>query len=78
ELLNTMGRHVKTDMEIGQINDFIGITGKINAENIRRKVFDNGPEGLLYSATTEKGAYILLPVGDNFEKIQEACKNIFN
>jgi LCP family protein required for cell wall assembly len=78
ELLNSLGRHVKTDMQLGEINDFISIAGKINSENIRRTVFDNAPEGLLYASTTEKGAYILLPVGDNFEKIQAACKNIFN
>lgn len=76
EILNSLGRHVKTDMKIGEINSFISMAGKIDS-NIRQKVFDNGPEGLLYSSTTEKGAYILLPVGDNFDRIQETCRDIF-
>jgi LCP family protein required for cell wall assembly len=78
ELLDTMGKNVRTDMSLGEINNMIGLSKSLNFKNIRSKVFDTTPEGLLYATTSEKGAYILLPQGDNFDKIREACKNIFN
>ena len=78
ELLDVLGRHVKTDIGMGELNNLIGLEKEFNLKNVRQKVFDTSPEGLLYAATSDKGAYILLPVGENFEKIQEACKNIFN
>jgi len=65
-------------MSLGDINNMIGLSKNLDFKNINRKVFDTTPEGLLYSATSEKGAYILLPQGDNYDKIREACKNIFN
>lgn len=77
ELLDTMGKNMRTDMSLGDINNMIGLSKNLDFKNINKKVFDTTPEGLLYSTTNEKGAYILLPVGDNYDKIREACRNIF-
>ena len=49
---------------------------KDSIKNIRKRVFDISENGLLYH-TFINDEYVLLPIGDNFEKIQEACKNIF-
>jgi len=76
-LLDTMGKNVRTDMSLGEINNIIGLSESLNFKNIRSKVFETTPEGLLYATTNEKNIYILLPEGDNFDKIREACKNIF-
>jgi len=78
ELLNIMGKNVRMDMSLGQIEPLISMINSLNLKNIEQKVFDTTPEGLLYASTSDKGAYILLPVGDNFDKIREACKNIFD
>ena len=77
QIMDVLGRDVRTDMGLGEMNNLISMYKKFDFKNIRQKVFDTTPEGLLYASTSDKGAYILLPVGDNFDKIQEACKNIF-
>ncbi|MBI4708860.1 MAG: LCP family protein [Candidatus Portnoybacteria bacterium] len=77
DMMDTLAKHVRTDMGMGEMNNLINLAKTINSENINRKVFDTTSEGLLYSSTSDKGAYILLPVGDNFDKIREVCKNIF-
>jgi LCP family protein required for cell wall assembly len=78
ELLNSFGRHVRADMGFSEINNLIILANDLNSKSIIHKVFDTSPEGLLYNTVSDKGAYILLPVGDNFDKIREACKNILN
>jgi len=78
ELLGTLGRHVKTDMGVSEMNDLLNLANNLDIKKINQKVFDATPEGLLYQTTSEKGLYILLPVGENFDKIREASKNIFN
>ncbi len=78
QILNSLGRNVRTDMPISQIKDLIILAQKFNDQKVIHKVFDTTPEGLLYDSKTEAGAYILLPVGDDFKKIQEACQRIFD
>lgn len=77
ELLSSFGRHIRTNMSFGDINGLISLVNNLNPESIIGKVFDTSEQGLLYASTSDKGAYILLPVGDNFDKIREVCKNIF-
>lgn len=77
ELLDSMSKHVRTDMPLGDLNYMISLSKNLNFKNIKGKVFDTTPDGLLYATTNEKGAYILLPQGDNFDKIRETCRNIF-
>lgn len=76
-LLDVLGEHIKTDMGLSQIKEFIGLAPYLDAKNIKKLIFDTTPSGLLYE-TTINNEYVLLPVGDNFEKIQKACKNIFD
>lgn len=76
-LLDALGAHIKTDMTINDFRELIGFYPHLDFKNIKRRVFDTSPEGLLYSSQNGNGAYVLLPVGGNFDKIQEASKNIF-
>jgi len=76
-ILKTIGRHVRTDMELWEIQEMFKIEKEMQEPEIIRKVFDTSEEGLLYSSKIN-GLYILLPVGDNFDKIHEACREIFN
>ena len=78
EFLDILGRHVRTDIGMGEITSLISLSKNLNFKNINQKVFDTTEQGLLYSFTNENGIFILLPVGDNFDKIREASKNIFN
>ncbi len=76
-LLDVLGKNIRTDMSLADIKDMINLTSNLDTENIKAKIFDISPEGLLYHTFINE-EYVLLPVGDNFEQIQEACKNIFN
>lgn len=78
KLLDIIGNNIRMDMDMGELNQTIDIIQNINKDTIKRKVFDTSPNGLLYDSRNSEGSYILMPVGDNFDKIQEACKNIFN
>lgn len=74
--LSVLGRNVKTDMEIGDIQELLGLSPYLKTDQIIRRVFDTTTEGLLYSAQYN-GSYILLPVAGDFSQIQEICKSIF-
>jgi LCP family protein required for cell wall assembly len=77
-LLSILGKNVRTDMGAGDIQSMISLASRVDSDNIIKKVFDTTPEGLLYSNHAENGAYILSPVGGNYDKMREACRNIFN
>jgi len=77
QILDSLGRNVRTDLGADEIRNLIGLADELKDQTVIHKVFDTTPEGLLYDTHTEDGAYILLPVGDNFNRIQEACRNIF-
>ena len=78
QILDSLGRNVRTDMSADDFKILISMAANLNTENIIRKVFDTTPEGFLRAGRTDNGSYILLPQDDNFFKIQEASKNIFN
>jgi hypothetical protein len=64
-------------MGMSDFQSLLSLVDGLKFNNLIHKVFDTTPEGLLYSSHTESGSYILLPQGDDFSNIQEACKNIF-
>jgi LCP family protein required for cell wall assembly len=79
-IMNILGNDVRTDMDISEMKKAFDLTGQIKDPQIKQKVFDTSPEGLLYSSkadTPEGKTYILLPNGGNYDKIHEACRNIF-
>ena len=78
QTMGSLGKNVRTDLSFSEIKNLIGLASDINIKEVRHRVFDTTPEGLLYSTKSDIGAYILLPVEEDFSKIQEACKIIFN
>ncbi len=78
-ILNVLGEDVRTDMDISEMKKFFELANQSQSPQIKQKVLDTSEEGLLYSTkadTPEGKTYILLPVGGNYEKIQEAVKNL--
>lgn len=76
-ILDSLGKHVKTDMEIWEVKRFTELSKDMNNEETTiHKVFDTGPEGLLYSTHVGE-AYALRPVGDSFDQIRGVCEKIF-
>ena len=76
DLLNVVGDNIRTDMQPWEMQEIYGLMRKLDNPHVSRKVFDTTEKGLLYSG--DNGSYILLPVGNNFDKIHEACQNIFD
>ena len=77
-ILNSIGNHVRTDIELWEIQELAVMSNRLDTSNIKRKVFSTGKDGLLYSSWSSNGSYILLPEGDNFDKIREVCRGIFD
>jgi len=77
-IMDSLGNHVRTDAELWEIKELAEMGRSANTSDIKRKVFDTTEEGMLYQSHTAAGSYILLPVGGNYDKIREACKNIFD
>ncbi len=77
QMMDILSKHVRTDIELKNAKSLIDLANNLDKKEIKTRYFDNGPNGLLYDTFINK-EYILLPQGDNFEKIQEVCKNIFD
>lgn len=71
DMFNALGDNVRTDMEGWEMKRLFDIYQKIgNSPQLTQKVLEDSEEGLLYAppATKETG-YILLPRGDNYDRI---------
>lgn len=75
-LLETLGNNVTTNLqgwEMKRFYDLYKSTGDIEPNSL---VLDTTTSGLLYSPdVTDDRGYILLPVGDNYDKIRELFRN---
>lgn len=78
-LVDSMGDHLLTNLELGQAKKIIQIVQGIDPQKIVNRVLDNGNSGLLVAGTSDGGASILIPsAGDgNFSEIQQLAKDIF-
>jgi len=76
-IADSLKKHLRADIPSEKIFDFVELAhdSKINA--VKKKVFDTTLEGLLYETYSYDGSYILLPVGNNYDRIREVCRNIF-
>ena len=70
-LLNSLGDNVQTDMEAWEIKRLFDLyTKNKDIKLTEDTVIDNSENGLLYAPQNTGGAgYILLPKGDNYDKI---------
>mgnify|MGYP001579260230 CR=1 FL=1 len=75
-LLSILGKNVRTDMQMENIQELLALYPHLKTDQIKKRVFDSSPEGLLYSDQSNC-IYTLLPIGGDFSNIQAACKNIF-
>ena len=76
DLFSAVAKNIKIDIMPWEIPSLIQLAQKADTENIIRKVLDASEEGLLYE-TVQNSIYVLLPKDENFERIREACQQIF-
>jgi len=76
-ILNSLGDNVRTDMQLWEMQEFYSLYKTIPEAQIYQRVLENSDEGFLYNPEQGVAGYILLPIGDNYDKIHEMAKNIF-
>ncbi len=77
-IMDILKTHIKTDMELWEIEKLTELSGNFNETKIINKVFSIGPEEELTEGYIDNRMYVLLPKDGNFEKIKEITRNIFN
>lgn len=81
-LIDTLGDHIKTDIQLAEIPSFIDLAHKINIYQTTSKVLDAwSADSLLGSTHVEMGglmAYVLVPKTKNYKQIHELSENIFD
>lgn len=77
-ILNALGDNVRTDMQAWEMKQAFSIYQKMQNPEIIQRVLENTEEGLLYNPENSNGAgYILLPRGDNYDRIKNMFANVF-
>jgi len=77
KIMDSLKRNLKTDIPPEKMFSLVDFARTADISSVKKFGFDTTVEGLLYESKTGGGSYILLPVGDTFDKIQETCRNIF-
>lgn len=79
-ILNALGDNLRTDMQIWEMKRMLEVYQEKNQGDyqIFQRVLENSEEGMLYNPPENGAGYILLPIGDNYEKIHTVCQDIFN
>ena len=77
-LFNALGDNIQTDMEGWEMKRAWELSGTLNGNpNTAQRVLDTTEEGLLYHPenTPHEIGYILLPQGDNYDRIHALFQN---
>ena len=77
-ILNALGDNVRIDMQAWEMKKMFSIYQGAQNPQIIQRVLEDSEEGLLYSPQESNGAgYILLPRGDNYDRIKNLFANVF-
>jgi len=79
KILDSLGDNVRTDMQLWEMQRLYDLYKKMPTPEVHQRVLENSDEGLLYTPQeTPETGYILLPIGDNYDKIHDLAQNIFS
>lgn len=78
-ILNALGDNVRSDMQAWEMKRFYELYSGMTDFQTYQRVLEASEEGLLYhpEITDKVVGYILLPIGDNYNRIHEMANNIF-
>jgi len=75
-ILDSLGKNVSTNMEAWEMKRLFDLYQKVGEVKINQKVLEDSEEGLLYNPPVKpESGYILLPRGDNYNRIHELFQN---
>lgn len=77
DILEALGNNTRSDMKLWEMQRLYDLYKEAPEEQIFQRVLENTEEGLLYHPEENGAGYILLPRGDNYDKIHEMAQNIF-
>ena len=80
-VLDSLGNNIRTNLEAWEMKRFVELYQKVgNESKVVQKVLDTTEEGLLYHPenSAPEAGYILMPRGDNYDRIHELFKNSLN
>jgi len=78
KVMDTLSQHLATDVKVWEIIRLFNMGKDVEPDQITRRVFSDGPDGLLYPMITEEGAFLLQPTAGDFSELRMIAKNIFN
>lgn len=77
-IFDALGDNVRTDMQAWEMKKMFSIYQGMQSPQIIQRVLEDTEEGLLYHPEESNGAgYILLPRGDNYDRIKSMFANVF-
>jgi LCP family protein required for cell wall assembly len=77
-VMDALGDNVRTDMQAWEMKQAFSVYQKMESPQIIQRVLEDSEEGLLYAPQSTNGAgYILLPRGDNYDRIKNMFQNVF-
>jgi LCP family protein required for cell wall assembly len=76
-ILDSLGDNVRSDMEPWEMKRLYELYSGMQNPQVYQRVLENSEEGMLYYPGESAAGYILLPIGDNYNKIREMAANIF-
>jgi len=77
DVLDILGDHLRTDIQLWEMQRMYEITKEINPETMVNKVLDNSADGFLMASQGNGGAYVLVPRAGDFSEIQRFVHEIF-
>jgi LCP family protein required for cell wall assembly len=76
-ILETLRANIATNLEPADILRFADLFGDLKTQDIISHVLDASPTSPLY-ATSQNGAYVLVPKNDDWQPIQRLAADMFN
>lgn len=76
-IMDSLGNNVRTDMQPWELKKLFDIYSGMQNPQLYQRVLEDSEEGLLYHPAEGAAGYILLPIGDNYDKIHDMAQNIF-
>jgi len=74
---DSLGDNVRSDMQPWEMKALYEMYTKMQNPGVYQRVLENSEEGLLYYPGESAAGYILLPIGDTYNRIHEMAKDIF-
>lgn len=75
DLLGILGSHVRTDLEVGEMERLVRLLKDIEPGSVISKVLDNGADGPLKSVSD--GGYYLVPKAGDFSEVRRIAHELF-